>query len=211
MLASSLNRVGVVSLSRTIAVRLEPHGRARRRRGGRPSRTRLSTPAGLVLEGRPNRRHTGGQDRPTTGPSCATPTCCNSLSASSSRWRVQAASFGEEAHRLDIEIDFTKGGRFLCPHCAKTVCPVRDTAMQTWRHLDFFQHQAFLQARMVLMFIASGAVVVPLGFTRSEAVRVDQVRRGHPGQGRPRRSRAGRHQSWVPSVRVKAPVSFAEG
>ena len=27
-------------------------------------------------------------------------------------------------------------------------CPVHDTAMQEWRHLDFFQHQAFLHARV---------------------------------------------------------------
>ena len=62
-------------------------------------------------------------------------------------WMVKAANFDAEARRLDIEIDFTKGGRFPCPHCAKTDCPVHDTAMQTWRHLDFFQHQAFLHAR----------------------------------------------------------------
>ena len=62
-------------------------------------------------------------------------------------WMVKAANFDAEARRLDIEIDFTKGGRFPCPHCAKTDCPVHDAAMQTWRHLDFFQHQAFLHAR----------------------------------------------------------------
>ena len=30
---------------------------------------------------------------------------------------------------------------------SKPDCPVHDTAMQEWRHLDFFQHQAFLHAR----------------------------------------------------------------
>jgi transposase len=62
-------------------------------------------------------------------------------------WMVKAANFDAEARRLDIEIDFAKGGRFPCPHCAEADCPVHDTAMQTWRHLDFFQHQAFLHAR----------------------------------------------------------------
>lgn len=62
-------------------------------------------------------------------------------------WMVKAANFDAEARRLDIEIDFARGGRFPCPHCAKADCPVHDTAMQTWRHLDFFQHQAFLHAR----------------------------------------------------------------
>jgi transposase len=62
-------------------------------------------------------------------------------------WMVKAANFDAQARRLDIEIDFAKGGRFPCPHCRKADCPVHDTAMQTWRHLDFFQHQAFLHAR----------------------------------------------------------------
>ena len=62
-------------------------------------------------------------------------------------WMVKVCTFDAEARRLDIEIDFARGGRFPCPHCAKADCPVHDTAMQTWRHLDFFQHQAFLHSR----------------------------------------------------------------
>ncbi len=62
-------------------------------------------------------------------------------------WMVKACAFDAETRRLDIEIDFASGGRFPCPHCAKADCPVHDTAMQKWRHLDFFQHQAFLHAR----------------------------------------------------------------
>jgi transposase len=62
-------------------------------------------------------------------------------------WMVKACAFDAAARRLDIEIDFARGGRFPCPHCAKADCPVHDTAMQTWRHLDFFQHQAFLHSR----------------------------------------------------------------
>jgi transposase len=62
-------------------------------------------------------------------------------------WMVKACAFDAEAHRLDIEIDFARGGRFPCPQCGTVDCPVHDTAMQTWRHLDFFQHQAFLHSR----------------------------------------------------------------
>ena len=62
-------------------------------------------------------------------------------------WMVKTCRFDAERRRLDIEIDFARGGRFPCPHCAKADCPVHDTAMQEWRHLDFFQHQAFLNAR----------------------------------------------------------------
>ena len=46
-------------------------------------------------------------------------------------WMVKACTFDAEARRLDIEIDFARGGRFPCPHCAKADCPVHDTAMQT--------------------------------------------------------------------------------
>ena len=62
-------------------------------------------------------------------------------------WMVKAANFDAGKKRLDIEIDFKTGGRFPCPDCATADCPAHDTVMKTWRHLDFFQHQAFLHAR----------------------------------------------------------------
>ena len=62
-------------------------------------------------------------------------------------WMVRATNFDADKKRIDIEIDFARGGRFPCPACAKADCPVHDTSMQEWRHLDFFQHQAFLHAR----------------------------------------------------------------
>ena len=62
-------------------------------------------------------------------------------------WMVKAVAFDADKKRLDIEIDFATGGRFACPDCAKPDCPTHDTVMKTWRHLDFFQHQAFLTAR----------------------------------------------------------------
>lgn len=62
-------------------------------------------------------------------------------------WTVRACAFDADKKRLDIEIDFARGGRFPCPCCAKAQCPVHDTKPQQWRHLDFFQHQAFLHAR----------------------------------------------------------------
>jgi transposase len=63
-------------------------------------------------------------------------------------WIVTRADFDAEARRLDIHIDFPPGGRFACPSCAAANCPVHDTAAKTWRHLNFFQHQAFLHARV---------------------------------------------------------------
>lgn len=63
-------------------------------------------------------------------------------------WSVTRSDFDAEAHRLDIHLDFAPGSRFACPHCQAAGCPVHDTETATWRHLNFFQHQAYLHARV---------------------------------------------------------------
>jgi transposase len=63
-------------------------------------------------------------------------------------WTVSRSDFDPEAHRLDIQIDFAPGSRFACPVCGAADCPAHDTERKTWRHLNFFQHQAFLTARV---------------------------------------------------------------
>jgi transposase len=63
-------------------------------------------------------------------------------------WMVADANFDAEKKRLDIEIDFKTGGRFACPDCGKADCPVHDTVKKSWRHLNFFQHEAYLHARV---------------------------------------------------------------
>ena len=68
--------------------------------------------------------------------------------ALSDPWSVTRANFDADARRLDIHIDFTPGSRFTCPQCRAPDCPAHDTATMTWRHLNFFQHQAFLHARV---------------------------------------------------------------
>ncbi len=65
-------------------------------------------------------------------------------------WRVASVEFDQVAGRLDLWLDFPRGARFACPEqgCAEAACSVHDTAEKVWRHLDFFEHQAFLQARV---------------------------------------------------------------
>lgn len=63
-------------------------------------------------------------------------------------WLVTASRFEATARRLDIDMAFPKGTRFACPVCGHADCPVHDTEAKTWRHLDFFEHQAFLHARV---------------------------------------------------------------
>lgn len=62
-------------------------------------------------------------------------------------WEVKNLQFDEEAKRLDITIDFTRGANFPCPVCGQPA-KVHDTEEKTWRHLDFFQHAAYLTARV---------------------------------------------------------------
>ncbi|MGH7161805.1 MAG: ISL3 family transposase [Acetobacteraceae bacterium] len=63
-------------------------------------------------------------------------------------WTVTSSDFDAAAQRLDIEIDFASGSRFTCPSCGAAGCPAYDTERMTWRHLNFFQHQAYLNARV---------------------------------------------------------------
>jgi len=63
-------------------------------------------------------------------------------------WTVSRSDFDPEARRLDIKIDFAPGARFACPTCGAADCPAHDTEQMSWRHLNFFQHQAYLNARV---------------------------------------------------------------
>ena len=63
-------------------------------------------------------------------------------------WSVTGSEFDAAARRLDIHIDFAAGSRFACPSCGAANCPAYDTEQMTWRHLNFFQHQAYLHARV---------------------------------------------------------------
>jgi len=63
-------------------------------------------------------------------------------------WVVQKSEFDVTAKRLDIYLDFARGSRFVCPQCGTADCPAYDSEEKTWRHLNFFQHEAHLHARV---------------------------------------------------------------
>ncbi|MGH7152656.1 MAG: helix-turn-helix domain-containing protein, partial [Acetobacteraceae bacterium] len=63
-------------------------------------------------------------------------------------WAVVRSEFDPTTRRLDIHIDFATGSRFACPGCGAADCPAYDTERKSWRHLNFFQHQAWLQVRV---------------------------------------------------------------
>ena len=66
----------------------------------------------------------------------------------SSPWAVRRSEFDAVEGRLDLYVDFARGGRFACAQCGREDCAVHDTKEETWRHLDFFQHRALLHARV---------------------------------------------------------------
>ena len=64
-----------------------------------------------------------------------------------SPWEVEGIEFSQESKRLDIRIGFHRGATFACPVCG-TAAPAYDTSEKTWRHLNFFQYDAYLTARV---------------------------------------------------------------
>lgn len=63
-------------------------------------------------------------------------------------WYVASLSFSPEEKKLDIGIDFRRGGTFACPECSAGHCKAYDTEERDWRHLNFFEHQTILRARV---------------------------------------------------------------
>ena len=65
-----------------------------------------------------------------------------------SPWYVVSCEFDLDKRRLDVEIDFPRGSVFACPSCGREGCGAYDTERHEWRHLNFFQHEAYLTARV---------------------------------------------------------------
>jgi len=63
-------------------------------------------------------------------------------------WKVTEVKFDPANKRLDLTLDFRRGSKFICPVCQQTDCAVHDTQPRTWRHLNFFQYEAYITARV---------------------------------------------------------------
>ena len=62
-------------------------------------------------------------------------------------WKVSECRFEGEPRRLLLKLDFEQGKRFGCPQCGK-LCPTHDSSTKRWRHLNFFQYECILEARV---------------------------------------------------------------
>jgi transposase len=63
-------------------------------------------------------------------------------------WKVAEYQFDVNQERLNIHLDFLKGSQFSCPVCDQADCAVHDTKEKSWRHLNFFQHETYMTARV---------------------------------------------------------------
>ena len=63
-------------------------------------------------------------------------------------WYIENLDFSTENKRLDIHINFVKGSCFSCPTCGDKTAKAYDSINKSWRHLDFFQHEAHINARV---------------------------------------------------------------
>lgn len=66
----------------------------------------------------------------------------------SAPWTVVGVRFDPAQGRIDFDVAFARGSRFACPHCGACEQAVHDTLQRSWRHLNFFQYQAHINARV---------------------------------------------------------------
>jgi transposase len=80
-----------------------------------------------------------------------------------SPWFVKSAEFQVEEKRLDIWLEFKRGSKFgisVGEDQEEVLCPVHDTVEKTWRHLNFFEHECHLHARVPRVETPDGRVVM---------------------------------------------------
>jgi len=61
-------------------------------------------------------------------------------------WFITDVRFDLEQKRLDIDLDFTKGSKFAVNGAGSF--GAYDTVKKSWRHLNFFEHECYLNARV---------------------------------------------------------------
>jgi len=74
-----------------------------------------------------------------------------------SPWYIRETRFDEQAQVLTLEIDFRRGTRFTHPD-AQGEHPVHDTQVKRYRHLNFFQHECYLEVRVPRIRLPDGSV-----------------------------------------------------
>lgn len=87
-------------------------------------------------------------------------------------WYVSYRDLDTEEATLHVGLNFRRGAEFACPTCGKT-CKVFDVVDEdrTWRHLNFWQYQTILHARLprVKCLTCGKILTVKVDWARSQA------------------------------------------
>jgi transposase len=87
-----------------------------------------------------------------------------------SPWEVVSVEFDPAGKRLDLGLDFPRGATFCCPECGRSGLKARDTERKTWRHMNFWQHETYLTARVPRVECAEhGVRLVALPWARERS------------------------------------------
>ena len=76
-------------------------------------------------------------------------------------WEVVNLSFNSELKKLDIAVDFIRGSSFPYEDPSDgtvTEYKAYDTVQKTWRHLNFFEHECYITARVPRIKPKSGGI-----------------------------------------------------
>lgn len=79
----------------------------------------------------------------------------------SSPWFISDVDFDSSEKRLTLCIDFTKGSKFdYLSESGENLCSlsVHDTVRKSWRHLNFFEHECYLNVRVPRVTTPDGKV-----------------------------------------------------
>lgn len=60
-------------------------------------------------------------------------------------WQVSQVELSTARNRIDFQVQ-CNAKRLSCPHCHRTDQGVHDRVSKSWRHLDFFQYEAWIHA-----------------------------------------------------------------
>lgn len=72
-------------------------------------------------------------------------------------WFIQGIDFDAGKKTLTIGVDFVAGSRFAVPG-VEGGHPAHDTVTKRYRHLNFFQHECYLEVRMPRVRLPDGGI-----------------------------------------------------
>ncbi len=82
-------------------------------------------------------------------------------------WQVKDVRFSTESSCLDIWLEFPRGTSWTCPVCGRDCGAAHDSRERSWRHLNFFQHECHLHARVPRVHCPEhGTRTVPVPWAR---------------------------------------------